>query len=335
MAAIHACAGAYRDAGWNDIVVLPVGEPFHLWEHERRPKRKGGKVYVATSQCGEAAFYEGYVTGKEARKLAAGGIIAKPVRPEVSSPIQNYVDLHRHAAVRASLAVQPSLALRLMVAHAIAGSGLWHVRIEPQRAATDAIAQSVENCASEAAFDKKRRAVLAVLGFDPDTPTVTGGHDGEHGLSGLLARLLDLPDPAVLDILAIVIAETLEAASPLIETLGGLLAVNMARVWQADDALLDLIRDRELLGHVLAEVAGDAAAAGNEGATGKVKRKILRDCLTGENGRAKVEGWVPRWMAFPPSAYTKRGGVASVDGAASLAAQLPSTARAEPLAQAA
>ena len=25
-----------------------------------------------------------------------------------------------------------------------------------------------------------------------------------------------------------------------------------------------------------------------------------------------VEQWVPRWMAFPPSAYTQRGGVATV-----------------------
>jgi ParB family chromosome partitioning protein len=33
------------------------------------------------------------------------------------------------------------------------------------------------------------------------------------------------------------------------------------------------------------------------------------------NGRAKVEGWVPRWMQFPPSAYTTRGGVGSVNRA--------------------
>ncbi|MBN9990895.1 hypothetical protein JND45_16295, partial [Listeria monocytogenes] len=45
---------------------------------------------------------------------------------------------------------------------------------------------------------------------------------------------------------------------------------------------------------------------------GKVKRQIIRDCLTGANGRAKVEGWVPRWMAFPPAAYTLRGGVQTV-----------------------
>ncbi len=80
-----------------------------------------------------------------------------------------------------------------------------------------------------------------------------------------------------------------------------MLGTDMAKVWQGNNALLDLIRDREVLQHVLADVAGEGVANASEGATGKVKRTIIRDCLNGENGRAKVEGWVPKWMAFPPS----------------------------------
>lgn len=34
-------------------------------------------------------------------------------------------------------------------------------------------------------------------------------------------------------------------------------------------------------------------------------------CAVMESG--KVDGWVPRWMAFPPSVYTDRGGVGSVE----------------------
>jgi len=243
----------------------------------------------------------------------------KPVRPEITSAIQNYVDLHRHAAVRNAVANDTSVALRLAVAHMIHGSGLWHVNAEPQRAASDAIAESVENCPSDAAFDEKRRAVLATLGFDPETPEVTGGYQGEHGLAGLFATLLALPDAAVRDVLAVVMAETLEAGTPTIEVLGPLLGVDMGAVWQTDDALLDMIRDREVLGAVLTEVAGESVASANEAATGKVKRQIIRDCLTGENGRAKVEGWVPRWLAFPPAAYTERGGVPTVARAAQVA----------------
>jgi ParB family chromosome partitioning protein len=93
----------------------------------------------------------------------------------------------------------------------------------------------------------------------------------------------------------------------------------MAEVWQPDDALLDLIKDREVLDAVLAEVAGETVASANAGATGKVKRRIVRDCLTGENGRAKVDGWVPKWMAFLPAAYTGRGGVGTLVRAAQVA----------------
>ena len=319
-AAIEAKADVYRADGW-EVVVLPTGETFHSWEHERCTKRKGGKVYIAVSSRGDVAIHEGYVTLKEARRRAAGErsqTTDKPVRPEVSAPIQNYVDLHRHTAVRNAVAGNASVALRLAVAHMIAGSSLWTVRIEPQRAASDAIAESVENSVAEAAFDERRRAVLAILGFDPDTPTVIGGYDGDYGLAGLFARLMALPDAAVRDVLAIVMAETLEAGNAVVEMLGTMLGVDMASVWQPDDTLLDLIRDREVLGAVLSEAAGEGIATANEAATGKVKRQIIRDCLTGENGRSKVEQWVPRWMAFPPTAYTERGGVATVTRAAQI-----------------
>ncbi|QDC36380.1 ParB/RepB/Spo0J family partition protein [Sphingobium fuliginis] len=313
MTAVEERAEAYREAGWPEVVILERGPYFHTWEHERCPKRKGGKVYAVISHRGEVTFHEGYITIKEARKREKGETIAKPIRPEISAPIQNYVDLHRHAAVRAALLSQPSMALRLMVAHAIAGSSLWRIDVERQRAHNDAIAESVESSASEALFDTQRRAVLALLGFDPDTPTVTNGYAGKHGLPGLFRQLMTLTDDAVLDILAIVMGETLEAGSAMVELLGAMLNVDMAKVWQADDALLDLVRDREVVGYLVTEVAGKTVAAANAGESVKVQRHIVRDYLAGTGGRAKAENWVPRWMVFPPTAYTERGGVGSVE----------------------
>ncbi|WP_242130466.1 ParB/RepB/Spo0J family partition protein, partial [Sphingobium sp. Sx8-8] len=313
MTAVEERAEAYREAGWQEVVILERGDYFHTWEHERCPKRKGGKVYAVIGHRGDVAFQEGYITIKEARKREKGETIAKPVRPEISAPIQNYVDLHRHAAVRASLLSQPAIALRLMVAHAIVGSSLWRIDVERQRAHNDAITESVESSASEALFDTQRRAVLALLGFDPDTPTVTNGYAGEHGLPGLFRQLMTLTDDAVLDILAIVMGETLEAGSAMVELLGALLDVDMAKVWQADDALLDLVRDREVIGHLVAEVAGKIVATANAGESAKVQRQIVRDYLAGTGGRAKAENWVPRWMVFPPTAYTERGGVGGVE----------------------
>lgn len=122
-AAIEERAESYREAGWAEIVILPTGEPFHSWEYERTPKRKGGKVYISVSQRGgDVDFHEGYLSRKEARRLERGEAPEKPVRPEITAPVQNYIDLHRHAAVRAEVARHPGVALRLMVAHAIVGS---------------------------------------------------------------------------------------------------------------------------------------------------------------------------------------------------------------------
>lgn len=54
--------------------------------------------------------------------------------------------------------------------------------------------------------------------------------------------------------------------------------------------------------YLKANVSADA----NVSATAKVQKKIIGDFLTGD-GRKKVEGWLPKYMAFPFSAYTKSG----------------------------
>ena len=86
----------------------------------------------------------------------------------------------------------------------------------------------------------------------------------------------------------------------------------MADHWQADEAFFGLLRDKEVMGALLAETAGDAVASANAGEKGATLKGLIADHLNGANGRAKVERWVPRWMAFPPSAYTERGGVPMV-----------------------
>lgn len=115
-----------------------------------------------------------------------------------------------------------------------------------------------------------------------------------------------------MDVITVVMGETLEAGSVALEAVGGEIGVDMAQVWQADDAFFDVLRDKEVLSRIVAEVAGEQVAAANAKETGKVLKCVLRDHLGGTNGRPKVENWVPRWMAFPPSAYTTRGGVGSV-----------------------
>jgi ParB family chromosome partitioning protein len=305
----------YLDAGWSDVVIVPPGEYFHSWEYRKAPKRKGGRVYIDVRSSGEVTFHEGYVTSKEAKRLERGEPIdtgAKVPRPEVTATMQTYIDLHRHAAVRAALLRHPKVALRLMVAHAITGSHLWSVKPEPQTARNEDVRESVETCRGEADFDEKRREVLALLDFSPEEPTVSGGNGDDYGLVGVFLALLGLSDHAVMRVIAIVIGETLASGSAAVEAVGGEIGVDMARYWQADDAFFELIRDKEVLTRIVAEVAGESIAAANAKEKGKTLKRIVRDHLEGANGREQVAPWVPRWMAFPPSAYTERGGVGTV-----------------------
>src|SRR5690606_9495061 len=137
------------------------------------------------------------------------------------------------------------------------------------------------------------------------------GADGDT-LAAIFWRLLDLPDAAVMDAVAVVMGESLAAGSAAVEAVGLHIGLDMADWWQADAAFLELVRDREVLAALVAEVAGEAVASANAREKGKTLKRILADCLAGENGRAKRERWVPGWMAFPPAAYTPRGGVGTV-----------------------
>lgn len=325
-AAIEDRREAYLDEGWSDVVIVPRGEYFHRYEFVKAPKRKGARVYIDVRASGEVDFYEGYVTSKEAKRLERGEPIdtaPKVPRPEVTSTMQTYIDLHRHAAVRAALTRHPKVALRLMVAHAIVGSPLWTIKPEPQTARNDLVAESVETCRAETDFDTKRRAVLDLLGFSPEEPTVAGGNGDDFGLVGVFLRLLDVPDRAVMDVVVIVMGETLASGSAAVEAVGGEIGVDMARYWQADDAFFECVRDKEVLTRIVAEVAGEPVAAANAKEPGKVLKRIVRDHLDGTNGRPKVEGWVPKWMAFPPAAYTARGGVGTVAAHAKVLAARP------------
>jgi ParB family chromosome partitioning protein len=314
-AAIEARRETYLDEGWADVVIVPPSEHFSTWEYEKAGKRKGGRVYVDVRANGEVTFHEGYVSRKEAERIAKSQAIGsgqKIARPEITSTMQTYIDLHRHAAVRASLLGSPGIALRLMVAHAIVGSHLWSIRPEPQTSRNEDVRDSLDNAPAEAVFDERRRAVLATLGFLDEEPTVIGGSGEEYGISGLFGRLIELPDAVIMEVVTIVMGEGLASGSAAVEAVGLHVGVDMTRWWSADDAFFSILRDRDVLLHIVADVAGQSIADANRGEKTKTLKQIVRDHMDGTNGRTKCDQWVPRWMTFPPVAYTSRGGVGTV-----------------------
>jgi len=337
-AAVEARRAAYLAEGWSEVVIVPATGRFDDWDYEKTPKRRGGRVYIDMRPTGEVVFHEGYLSISEKRRAerqrADGGESgeAKPARPEATAALNTYIDLHRHAAARAAMCAVPGVALRLMVAHAIAGSPLWSVRVEPQAARDDATRAGGATARGETVFAGYRRAVLDLLGFGCEEMTVTDGcGDGFDGsgdrLTSVFLRLLDLPDPALLDVIAVVMGETLMVGSPAVDAVGLTLGIDMADWWQADPALFDLLRDKAVLGEIVAEIAGPEIARANAKEKGATLKKIVADHLAGAEGRTKVERWVPGWLAFPPAAYTERGGVGSVAAHARVAAVLAGKGR--------
>lgn len=305
--AIAAKRDALLKSGWSEVVILEVGDRFQQYEHVRVAKKKGGKVFIATAHDGHVEIFDGWLTQKDAKKLAkqaereAGEGEKKPVTangPMMTQALANYIDLHRHAVVRLALIANPSVAFRLAVAHMAAASGNWRVSPDPQTTRTDAIRASIENSAAEAAFADEERAVTALLGWR------TGDGDDEEifvhrETCDVFARLLDLPDADVMRIAAFFMARSLACGSDVVEDVGARLNVDVRRHWQPDDTFFDLIRDRATVNALVAEVAGEAVAKANIAEKAKTQKQIVRDCLTGSNGRVKVDGWLPGWMAFP------------------------------------
>ncbi|HWL46349.1 MAG TPA: ParB/RepB/Spo0J family partition protein [Sphingomonadaceae bacterium] len=314
--AIAAKRDAYLEAGWADVEIMEPGQWFYAHEHEETPKAKGGKVFIAVRPNGAVEIHEGWLSGKEARKARAEAAkattteadrqAARDQRSETTSALQTYIDLHRHAAARAVLADHPAVALRLMVAHAITGSPLWTVKVEKPYCRNEAILESVETGAAETRFDEKRRAVLALLDFSAEEATVAGGNGKSDGTAVIFARLLTLSDADVLAIIAIVMGETMEAGSAVVEAVGNYLAVDMASLWTPDDAFFDLIRDRQVVNAMLREIGGKKVADGNITEKVKTQKGIIRDHLAGANQRPKVDGWTPKWLRFPAASYTAR-----------------------------
>ena len=56
------------------------------------------------------------------------------------------------------------------------------------------------------------------------------------------------------------------------------------------------------------------AMSGQAAATeAKVQKGIIRDFITGSNGRPQVQNWLPAYARLPAAAYTDRGGTGGGD----------------------
>ena len=304
--------------GWADVTVLDVGEYFPSYDYVETAKEDGGKVYIAIAHDGAVTVYKGLLSRKDirARDRAEASGEDKPTRPEITKTMQRHIDLHRHAAVRTELLSHSGIALRLAVAQMIAGCELWHVNAEAQKTPSDAVAESLNANAAEAAFAEEREAIRKLLGIEGENAaTIVPRKDDwqvHRDLHGIFATLVTLSDEDVTRILTFVVAETLAAGTAMTDVLGMMTDTDMATHWPPDEAFFDLMRDKEAINAMLKEIGGKRVADGNATSTARVQKGVIRDYLSGTRKGGKQD-WQPGYMAFPMQAYTKRGGIEAID----------------------
>lgn len=311
-AAIAAKRDEFLAQGWTRVEVMPRGQRFYEWEHQKTAKKKGGAVWIAVTERGEIEIHEGYVSRTEARKqekkTSGGAEAPKSAKPELTAPMQNYVELHRLAAIRLELLNHPQVALRLALAHMIVGSSLWNVKPEPMKAAKPEIGASVAANPATGYFEERRNELLTLLGFEEDRGELVRPNGDDYGLASLCAQLLKLPKEDVLKLVALAMAETLAAGTATAELAGHTISATL-NDWRLDDTFFDLLNGKDAVNALLSEAGSPAIAEGNKDEPAKVQKGIVKDIMRGGNGREKNADWLPGYFRFPPTGYTARGGI--------------------------
>ena len=311
-------------SGWT-VELFEPSTAFHSWQYEKLVKDKGGHAIIEVQANGTVTTHKGLIhqdelarmrnkrksktndDGDDARKAED---TATPERAELTEALSNYIELVRHASVRAALTEAPKNALRVAVAQLIAGSTHWRIMPETRRAHGNAIAEAVSKLAADERFANAQAAAHKLIGKKADVDVhddgrlVSPGSENDRAVM-LYQRLCELDDAEVLTLLAIAVAETLAMGTGLVDALGSDLEVDVLKDWQPDATFFDLMRDKDTLTAMLGEVAGKQAADTYLTATGAKKKEIIQNALTGTS-RRKTENWKPRWMAFPQGQYTKR-----------------------------
>jgi ParB family chromosome partitioning protein len=159
------------------------------------------------------------------------------------------------------------------------------------RAQGSAIGEALGALAADKRFEEAQQAAHRRLGRkagDPeagDAGRLVAPPTCPDRTVTLYRRLSELDDADVLTLLAVAVAETLAVGTDLVDALGGDLALDVLQDWQPDTALFALIRDRDTLDAMLAEVAGKQAATSYLTATGTRKKQIIQNALTGTSRR--------------------------------------------------
>ena len=325
-AAIAEAVEAYKADGWKEVILGERGHYFPRYNHVLHPKEQGGRVYVEIRDSGEVTFYEGYITDTEAQKIRLalsngqneGTKATTTSKPEMSGPMAEYMNLHRHSIARAELIKRPDLALRLSVAHMICGARNWKIDGSGIRARKDESRASIESSKAEAILAEERQAVCDLLGLSMEHPKIYYRHHSPYDVCEIFARLLTLEDADVLRIQAFCLSETLAVDSPEVEAIGLLTKPDFGDYWSPDDAFFDILRDKPTINAMVKEIAGKSCADGAVTDTAKQQKQIIKNRMAGHGVEDASPDWLPRWAAFPAKPYKAVKGCAPAEASCGL-----------------
>lgn len=312
--AIATAVSEWKAEGWNEIVVMERGAHFTSWEHGKRTKEQGGKIFLAIGHDGSVTPHIGYLSNADIKKIDAilkiggdaEGKAAASTKPEMSGPLCQYVALHRHGAIRASLLDHPSVALRLTVAHMLVGSDLWTIAPQKTTSRKDSTSESVAGSVSTKRFIAERAWVHELLGLSDPTEYYTPNKKLAVGdVTQVFAALLEQDDATVMRVMTCAMAESLSAGSDTVEAVTYAVPVDMQKLWEPDDAFFDLLRDKRVINAMVKDIAGKSCADGALTDTGKVQKDIIRNRMAGHGVAADKArpDWRPRWMKVPATHY--------------------------------
>jgi ParB family chromosome partitioning protein len=299
---------AYREAGWQDIVILDKGERFTEVYYSQRPMEADGKVFVEVGHDGSVTYYEGYITNSDANQIedilygSDEDETPKPpkVRPEMSKPLEDYVSLHRHAMARAVLLTKTKVALRLATAHMLSGSSLWNVSAHSSYSAKDATRESVAASISTREFETEREAVREILGLGyPDSDLISGTND----VVAVFFKLLCLSDKQVNQVLTFAMAESLSESGGIVEAIATVIDIDSVARWEPDEAYFELLHAKHIVNAQVADIAGERTANMVVTDTGKAQKQLIRNRMAGHGVSEATPDWRPRWMQFPATSY--------------------------------
>lgn len=314
-AAVAQRVEAFIADGWKDVVCLERGAFLHRWDHQTRTKRQGGKVYVELRHDGTVTFHEGFISQAEARrqekKTGNDDAPAAPVKPEMSGPLAEYILLHRHGAAQASLAGQPAIALRLMVAHAMTGSALWQVRAHECTSRKEDTRASLEGSKAAARLEEKRERIAAMFEAFGVRGEARRNADA-YRLCEIFAALLAMSDEEVMEVLAFTMAQTLEAGGPVVEAVLHVCETDLAAHWKPDPAFFGLLRDKRAINAMVADIGSKSLAESCASDTAKVQKQIIGNRIMG-HGCEPNPDWRPAWMLVPPPRLVEGAGSPPAD----------------------